>query len=380
MKMDDLRNQIDKIDDTLIGLYNERMELARQIGEVKLVENIQVKDSGREKNIMTRILGKVDEELQPYAKCLFNTLFDTSKAYQGASVNNNSELGNKIRKNLGAATQLFPSVGKVACQGVEGAYSSAACNKLFDVAHITYFKDFAGVFNAVEKGLCKYGVLPIENSQVGSVNAVYDLMKKNNFYIVRSIKLKVQHCLLAKQGVKLGGIKEIYSHEQAISQCSDFLSTLKGVKIVACENTAVAAKLVAESDRNDIASISSENCSQLYGLDIIKKELGNVANNFTRFILISKELEIYSQADKISVMVNLPHESGSLNKLLNRFAILGLNLTKIESRPLVGAEFEFMFYFDFNGNIKDNRVINLLVDMSNSMQGFTFLGSYYEVK
>lgn len=242
-----------------------------------------------------------------------------------------------------------------------------------------YFNSFEGVFNAVEKGLCSYGILPIENSSYGSVGTVYDLMQNYNFNIVKSIRLRISHNLVAKPGTRLSDIKEIFSHEQAIGQCGDFLKTLKDVKITVCENTAIAAKLVAESGRPDVAAIASKECLELYGLDLIKKNIQTSDNNYTRFICISKDLEIYPGSNKISLILSLPHVPCSLYHMISKFAALGINLTKLESRPIPGSDFEFMFYFDLDGSVYSDELINLLSELENQPEVFDFLGCYTEV-
>lgn len=378
-EINDLRSKIDAIDDNIMELYKSRMSLVSEIGELKATGGISVVNGVREQQILDRLLPNIDASMQPYAKRMLTCLFDTSKAYQRGLQKTTSSIKDMVDQCIIGDKMLFPQTGSVACQGTEGSFSSLAARKVFDVAHATYFTDFKGVFNAVDKGLTEYGVLPIENSLAGSVNKVYDLMREYKFYIVRSIKLRVSHCLLANKGVKLKDIKEIYSHEQAINQSSEYLGKLNGVKIIACDNTATAARMVAESNRSDIAAISSEECAALYGLETLGNNIQNAANNYTRFILISKQLKIYNGADKISVMVKLPHESGSLNNLLTKFTMLGLNLTKIESRPMPNAEFEFMFYFDFNGDIADIRLRNLLAELDKRSRDFVFLGSYQEI-
>ena len=189
-----------------------------------------------------------------------------------------------------------------------------------------YFKNFEGIFTAIEQGLCQYGILPIENSTAGSVNKVYDLMIKHHFSIVRTFRMKVDHNLLAKSGTKLADIKEVYSHEQAINQCSAFLSTLSGIKIIPVENTAIAAQMVAQSDRNDVAALSSRACAELYNLINIAPSVQDKGNNHTRFICISRDLEIYPGADKTSIMMVLPHRPGSLYRVHVLFRFGNLHL------------------------------------------------------
>lgn len=378
--IEELRKKIDELDDKIARLYLERQRTVREIGEEKARTHAAVLDPAREKKIIARVTKQADDEQKIYLKRVFETILETSRAYQRRLVAPVTPLSDNLRRVLMEGKKYFPVSSTVACQGVEGSYSSIAADKLFEIADITFFRNFEGVFQAVEKGLCDYGVLPIENSAVGSVNAVYDLMKKHRFYIVRSIKLKVCHHLLAKKGVALSDIREVYSHEQAIGQCSAYLQKLpSSVKITACPNTAVAAEMVANSDRNDVACISSRNCAELYGLGILESNIQDNDSNYTRFICISKTLEVFAPANRISIMMTLPHESGSLNRVLNKFSTLGLNLTKLESRPLPGTDFEFMFYFDFEGQIENSDTLSLIAELDQGTEQFTFLGSYYEV-
>ncbi|MDE6028845.1 MAG: chorismate mutase [Clostridiales bacterium] len=378
MELSELRNKIDDIDDKLAALYDERMKLIKQVGEQKAKTDSCVQDSSRETAIVNRVTKAVEPAVRVYCKQVFETLFETSRAYQARFVSVQSSVAQEIRANLKNGLKAFPDYATVACQGVAGAYSMLATNRLFPLSDITYFKTFEGVFNAVENGLCKYGVLPIENSSVGSVNAVYDLMKEHKFYIVRSVKLHVQHHLLAKKGAKLSDIKEVFSHEQAINQCKKQLDG-SGVKVTIVPNTAVAAKMVAESDRTDIACISSRECAGLYGLGVLASNMQDNDYNYTRFIVISKTMEIFKNANRVSIMVNLPHVTGALNRMLNKFSTMGFNLTKLESRPLPNSAFEFMFYFDFETDIESPEVVNLFAELENGDGQFTFLGSYCEV-
>lgn len=378
MELNELRNKIDVIDDKLASLYDERMKLIKKVGEEKAKTNRYVQDLIRENAIIRRVTKAVDEDVRVYCKQVFETLFETSRAYQARFVRIPSGVAEEIRSNLEGGLKAFPDYATVACQGVEGAYSMLATTRMFPLSDITYFKNFEGVFNAVEKGLCRYGMLPIENSSAGSVNAVYDLMKEHKFYIVRSIKLHVQHHLLAKQGVKLSDIKEVFSHEQAINQCKKWLGKTD-IKVTIVPNTAVAAKMVSESDRTDIACISSRECASLYGLNVLAANMQDNDSNYTRFILISKKMEIFKKANRVSIMVNLPHTPGSLNRMLNKFSTFGFNLTKLESRPLPNTTFEFMFYFDFEADIENPEVVNLFAELDNGDGQLVFLGSYYEV-
>jgi chorismate mutase/prephenate dehydratase len=241
-----------------------------------------------------------------------------------------------------------------------------------------FFSNFESVFQAVESGLCKYGVLPIENSSAGSVTEVYDLMAKHKFYIVKSLKLHINHALLAKPGVKLEDVHEIISHSQALQQCSNFLKSHPGIKVTIFENTATAAKYVAESDRTDIAALSSTDCAKLYGLHVLMDGMQNNENNYTRFICITKEMELFAGSNKISLMLSVDHRPGSLHELIGKFACRGINLCKLESRPYPKKKFEYLFYLDVEGRIDDFQVRWLLNDLNNQLGYFKFLGSYDE--
>lgn len=379
MDLQKAREGINEIDSKLVQLFRERMELAKEVAGAKQKAGLPVYNREREREVLNRVSDLAGKELESYVRVLYESLFDVSRAYQHQLMGSRSVLPEQILQAEQTTEPVFPKRAVVACQGVEGAYSQGACDRLFTLPSIMYFNSFQGVFQAVEQGLCRFGILPIENSTAGSVNQVYDLMKKHHFYIARSIRLRVDHNLLAKKGAKLSDIKEIFSHQQAIDQCSDFLKSLKGVKVTACENTAVAAKRVAESGRDDIAAISSRNCASLYSLSILSDTVQNTDNNYTRFICITKDLAVYPGAEKISLMFSVAHKPGALYNVISRFSALGLNMTKLESRPIPGKDFEFMFYFDLSASIYDEAVLRLLGEFDDEFDQFTFLGAYSEV-
>ena len=355
------------------------MRVALEIARYKKENGLPVFDPAREREVLNRQTAAVGDDMAMYVKLMYNTVFDISRSYQQRYMTQKTELSNHIARAIEATPEMFPRKAVVACQGVEGAYSQQACDKLFALPDIMYFKRFEGVFQAIEGGLCRYGVLPIENSSYGSVTEVYDLMRKYRFSIVRSVRLKIDHRLLAKPGVRLENVREIISHEQAIGQCGEFLKGLKDVKVTVCENTAMAAQMVSRSERMDIAAISSPACAPLYGLSVLRSEVSNSDSNFTRFICISKKLEIYPGADKTSLMLVLPHRPGALYQILGRFYALGMNLIKLESRPLPDREFEFMFYFDLETSVYSDEFIRLVDDLDAICEEFQYLGSYSEV-
>ena len=255
-------------------------------------------------------------------------------------------MGAQVRACLENRDQLFPQTGLVACQGIEGGNSQAACDKMFPRGSIMYVKTFDAVVSAVEAGFCKFGVLPIENSSNGSVRAVYQLLQEHSLTIVRSTRLCIRHELLALPGVKQEEITEIYSHPQAIGQCSRFLDGLKGVKVIPCDNTAVAAKLVAESGNKRAAAISSHPCAALYGLECINGQIQNSDNNYTRFICVAKDPAIYAGASRVSLIIAFENKPGALYEMLSKLAALDINMTKLESCPVSGSDFEFIFFIE----------------------------------
>lgn len=379
MEMNELRGQIDRIDDQIVKLFAQRMDVAAQIADCKKSNNLPIHVPAREREKLVDVAEKAGPEMANYTRVLYSMLFELSRSYQSKRNATSTELHDRIAKAIAETPQLFPQDPMVACQGVEGAYAQIACEKIFKAPFIMYFKNFEGVFNAIEQGLCQYGILPIENSTAGSVKKVYDLMIQHNFSIVRTFRLKIEHHLLAAPGAELSGIREIYSHEQAISQCADFLEKLGNVKVIPVENTAVAAKMVAESGRKDVAALSSRSCAELYGLTCLAPCVQDKDNNRTRFICISKNLEVFPGSDKTSVMMILPHKPGALYRVLARMYVLGINVTKLESRPIPDSDFEFMFYFDLETSIYSDEFVQLMCELDELCEEFKYLGSYTEV-
>ena len=379
MDLTQLRLEIDKIDDQLVSLFCQRMNVSTQIAEYKKEKGLPVYIPSRERKKLADVAQKADTDMANYVRVLYSMIFELSRSHQSKCNISHSELYRKISSAIESTPKLFPQSPMVACQGVEGAYAQIACEKIFKSPMIMYFKNFEGIFQAIEQGLCQYGILPIENSTAGSVNKVYDLMINHNFSIVRTFRLKIDHNLLAKNGTTMDSITEIYSHEQAISQCAGFLKKFPKAKIIPVENTAVAAKIVSESERNDIAALSSRVCAEIYGLSCLAASVQDKGNNHTRFICISKNLEIYPGSDKTSIMMVLPHKPGSLYRVLARLYVLGINVTKLESRPIPDRDFEFMFYFDLETSIYSEEFIKLMCELDELCEEFKYLGSFSEV-
>ena len=382
LDLSEIRKGIDALDNQIVELYKQRTELTGLVAKSKKQTSKPVRDNAREEAIIARLTEGMNDLDASSVALLYNTIFEISRARQSAYLAEQNGISGKVAesiKNASKAKHEFPKAPVVACQGVEGAYSQIACNTLFPDATIMYFENFESVFKSVKSGLCKYGVLPFENSIHGSVTEVYDMLSQTDVSVVSSVKLPIHHALLAKKGVELGEITEVYSHKQAIGQCSDFLNVNKKIKINICENTAVAARMVSNSNRRDIAAISSIKCAELYDLKILKRDLQNSSTNFTMFYCISNELEIHEGANKAAFMFNIPNRTGALFNILARFATIGVNLTKIESRPISGKDFEFMFYAEADTNGLDDKLINLFSEFETNLDFFKFIGSYKEI-
>ena len=380
MELSEIRKEIDAVDEEMTKLFVRRMACADQVAEAKRGTGKPVLDPGREREILAKVAERVGPALESEGKLLFSTLLSVSRGRQRAQLADDGMFAKTVAEAMSATPAIFPSKANVACPGAEGGYSQQAAVAFVKFPSLFYFRDFESVFTAVEEGMCEYGVLPIENSTAGSVTQVYDLMAKHDFKIAKALKLRIRHVLLAPKGVKLADVKEIASHPQAIAQCAEFLKAHQGVRSVPASNTAAAAAELAKSGRKDAAVIASRECAELYGLDILADDISDTTSNFTRFICISRNTEIYPDANKFSLMMSLSHRPGSLADILIRFGAVGVNLTKLESRPVPGSDFEFRFIFDFEASPHDVRVVKLLSSLASDpeVEHFTFLGAYAE--
>jgi chorismate mutase/prephenate dehydratase len=247
LNLQDIRGQLDQIDDQLIGLFARRMRLVSDVAAYKKENGLPILDSGRERQIINRVSLAAGEDLEHYAKLLYQTLFSVSRAYQARQLLPKSTLMSELERAAENVRPRMPERVTVACQGTEGAYSQKITDRMFEFADILYMNTFNAVFNAVEKGMCPFGVLPIENRTAGSVTQVYDLMEKHRFHIVKAARQRIDHRLLALPGVQIEDIREVVSHEQALRQCGAFLAAHPKIKVTAMENTAKAAAFAAAS-------------------------------------------------------------------------------------------------------------------------------------
>lgn len=383
-----IREEIDRIDGELIPLLCRRMDCSREVAAYKAAHHMPVLNPQREEDILRRVrqaCEPLDTQHAGYgeaAALIFSAMMDVSRALQHRQLG----AGESLRRRLDAAFgPLIPGDrARVACAGCAGAYADKAAGYLFpetrqEPHRPLFVSTFADVFAAVRDGRADYGVLPVENSSTGSVNEVYDLMMAHRFSIAAAVEVPIRHCLLAVPGATMDTVKTVYSHHQGLSQCAEFIAA-KGWEAHPFANTAMAARMVAEKGDVTIAAIASEQSGDIYGLDILSDKIQIVENNCTRFIVISSKLVISPEADRISLIFGLPHTTGSLYKVLARFAAEGLNLTKIESRPIRTGDFEYAFYLDFEGSVTQKGTMDLLCALSDEMPFFSFLGNYPELK
>jgi chorismate mutase/prephenate dehydratase len=379
MDLNELRKQIDEIDNSMCDLFARRMQVVTDIARYKKENNMVVYHPSRARNVLHNVSKRLGPELEGYGRTLYHTLFALSESYQTRVLSEDSTFFDGLKKMVSEPPKPFPKRATVACAGCEGSYAHLASERLLDLPEIMYMSNFDGVFKAVSSGLCQFGVLPIENSLAGSVNDIYDLLSEYNVNIVRSVRLKVDHSLLAHPGTKLEDIREIYSHQQAINQCSNFLSTLKNVRIIPVENTAEAARMIAQSGDRTKASLSSRLCAELYHLQPLKSAVQNRDNNYTRFICIAKDPQIYSGADRTSLMMVIPNRPGTLYRVMSRFNATGVNLVKLESRQIPEREFEYRFYFDIEASVYSEEFLTLMYELHESGEQFKYFGTYAEI-
>lgn len=371
LDLSEIRKNIDVIDDQLLDLFTRRMGLTCQVAQYKAEHNMVVFQSERERAIIESVRSRSPEELKSSAEFLFTNIMDISKCRQNNTITPAREIPHK--------TAVKPDP-VVAVQGIAGAYGHAAALRLFPAGRIEYHASFAEVFEAVEKGSADYGVLPVENSTAGEVTANMELLEKHNVYINRTVTVPCTHVLAAKQGVSEGDIRILFGHEQAIRQCGEYISARPQLTVIPYANNAMAAQMVAENRSSELGCICSRECAELHGLDIVNPSIAADPNNATRFICISKDIEVYDGADTIAVSVSLPHISGSLYRMLTKFAVNELDLTKIQSKPLPleyrTDENEFMFYLEFSGNISQPVVLRLLSNFEDEYRYFRLHGNF----
>lgn len=379
MNLDEARARIDQIDRQMAVLFEQRLNAVLDVARYKKEHGLVVLDPTREEAVLARVRESVSPALADYAVSLWESLMELSKSLERSTIASDSP-GVRAIRDLAATTSAPLPHPRVAVQGVAGAYAHLAAGQMYPDGDISFCERWADVFYALQDGLCDYGVLPVENSSAGAVAEVYDLMRQFQFYIVKAYPLPVRHCLLGVRGATLGDIRQVYTIPIAYMQCADFFKKHHRIRQIPIANTAMAAQQVARLGDKTCAALCSRECAQLYGLDILAENIQQTSTNCTRFISISRRLEIPPNANKISLLFTLPHVTGSLHRTLARFANGGLNLTKIESRPNPDKNFEYVFYLDFTGTLAAPSTTALLGNLWDELMVFHFLGNYYEPK
>ena len=371
MDLNDIRQQINEIDEQIVNLITRRMACSIDVANFKVNNGLPVLNSKRENEVLEKVSSK-SPNLSNEMYALYSAIMDISKAQQYPIVYEKSECKQKIFNGFNHSDE---KIEKVICAGMDGAYSSIAAKKLFPNAQLSYTEDFSDIFNRVKSGEFDRGIIPVENSFAGSVVENYDHLISFDMYITDAITIPVNHCLMGLAG-GANKIKCVYSHEQALAQCAEYIEN-HGYTPSLYKNTALAAKYVAQSGDDTIAAIASEDAAKINGLEIFEKNIQSSNVNSTRFVAISNKLNIGEDADVISIAFSLPHDTaGALFCVLSRLAALGLNMTKIESRPLKSSPFEYMFYMDFIGNVKDEKTWGLICGLSEELPEFKFFGNY----
>lgn len=370
-RLEKIRKEIDSIDGELLPLFLKRMACSEEVARLKQEAGAPVFNASREQEILQRVREK-GGGYGGSAAALYSTIMSISRARQHQILTG----GKELREVEKTAAREMPEKGiRVFCQGVSGAYSHKAALAFFREPEIEFRVSWKEVFEEVKKGSSGFGVLPVENSAAGSVSGVYDLLLQYRFYITGAVDVRVEHCLAAPKAEK---ITSVVSHPQGLSQCSEYIEA-HSLQQMEFSNTAAAAKYVAENVPLHTAAICSREAAKKYGLQILEENIQNARNNVTRFVVISREPILPREASKISLCFSLPHTTGSLYSVLERFAIGGLNLTKIESRPIPESNFEYDFYLDFTGNIHDPETLELICSLHDELPRFSFLGNYREI-
>lgn len=377
MKLDlqEIRKKLDGIDKEIVSLYEKRMDLCRQVAEFKIGTGKPVYDGEREKQKLEAVKSMVqDEDNRQGAEELFSQLMTISRRLQYRLL---AENGKSPDTGFCPVEEIRTAGARIVYQGVEGAYSHEAAMKYFgqeaDLFHVNTWEE---AMKAVEGGTADYAVLPIENSSAGAVSDNYDLLIKYHNYIVAEVMLPVSHALLGVPGSSVEQIRTVFSHPQALMQCSKYLNSHEGWKQISVENTAVAAKKILEEGDVTQAAVASEGAGKRYGLTALETEINYNRDNVTRFIVVAKKPVYWKGAGKISLCFELPHKSGSLYNMLSNFIYNNVNMVMIQSRPIPGRNWEYRFFVDIEGNLADAAVNNALTGIANEAANLRILGNY----
>lgn len=378
-KLENLRGEIDEIDRQLVGLFERRMAVTEQVGQWKQKNGMPVLDNQRQQTVLESKAALLqDPALRADVTQLYETIMGISRRQQRNIVREGTEEPNfsRIRRAVDARREPVEKP-VVVYQGVPGAYSEQACIHFFgpDV-NARGLGRFEDVFEALREGTADYGVVPIENNSTGAIRQNYDLLSQYEFSLVGETTVKVEHCLVAPPGASMDSITHVYSHEQGIFQSERFLKEHPGWTAVPYLDTAGSGKYVAETGDITKAAICSARAAELYGLEILVRGVNYSATNTTRFVVVSPRMELREGADKISAVLTTPHESGCLHEILGIFAVNGLNMVKLESRPIPGKRWEYMFFIEFTGSLAAPGMDGVLRELSQTAAEFRLLGNF----
>ena len=369
-----LRGQLDEIDEKIVSLYEQRMDVCKEVAEYKIGTGKKVFDRQRENEKLTKVKALTHDDF--YAKGveeLFEQIMSFSRKLQYRML---SESGVQGRLPFIGVDALETEKARVVFQGADGAYSQAAMMKYFgDEVRSFHVDTFREAMEAIDEGAADFAVLPIENSTAGIVSENYDLLAEFENYVVGEQIIRIEHCLLGLPGTKTEDVKTVYSHPQSLMQSAKFLSEHDWQQ-VSMQNNAFAAQKVAKDGRKDQAAIASEHAAKIYGLEVLKKGVNISDSNSTRFIIVTNQRIFRKDAKKISICFEVPHESGSLYHVLSHFIYNDLNMTRIESRPIPERSWEYRFFVDFEGNLAQPSVKNALRGLREESINLRILGNY----
>lgn len=368
------REAIDRIDNEIVKLFEERMKIAKNVAEYKMHTGKKIYDREREEDKLNRLGELASSDFNKHGIIeLFTQIMSISRKYQYSLLSSNEETLPFKKIDKISATEKT----KVVCFGEKGSYTEQAMEEFFaSKLSTSYAKTFRDVMECIKNGEALYGVLPIENTSTGGIADIYDLLVEYNNYIVGEHVIKVEHSLLGLEEASLSDIRKVYSHPQGLMQCSKYLENNKQMEALTAISTADSAKKVIEEKDKTIAAIASERAARYYGLKILASGINHEATNSTRFIIISREKLFLSNGNKISICFEIPHRSGSLYNILSHFIYNNLNMTKIESRPIEGRKFEYRFFVDFEGNLEEPGVVNALFGLKEEAVNMKILGNY----
>ena len=379
LDLGEIRNRIDHIDRKLVELIEERMEIVKEVALYKKENGMKIFDRKREEEVINKNLSNVkSEELKHYIESILKDIMDSSKEYQKFKIGSPKEYVNDMNFNG----------KKLGYTGVPGAYAYEVMVNLLknsknseghmgaETEEILNFNTHRELVEGVESGKVDFAILPIENSIVGEVRDSIDLINKRNIYIVGEVKHKIEHNLLGIKGSKIEDIKRVYSHEQALMQCSEFLGKYPEWEKIRMNNTALSAKYIGDTGNKENACIANMETREMYNLELLKPDINNEKENFTRFFIVSNKNLICENSEKISVITSTKNESGALIKLLKVFSDYGLNMVNLKSRPKTNKPWEYYFYIDFEGNLEEEKVEKALEEIREKSIYLQILGNY----